>query len=308
MRLIKEKTNIDFLSKKRRTAALVLSVLFVVISIASLATRGLNLGIDFTGGVLLEVQYPQAADLENIRQILQDAGYDEVLVNTFGPVTDVAIRLPPQPGADANAIRDSMTNILAANDPEIDLRSVEFVSSQVGDELTEQGGLAMIFALLMIFAYVMFRFQWKFAAGAVAALAHDVIVTVGFFSVFQFSFDLTVVAAVLAVIGYSLNDTVVAFDRIRENFTKLRGTSAEDAMNISINEMLARHNYHRCDHFAGFDGTAGVGRRSCRAIFNRPDRRHRNRNVFFDLHGKRNRTVAACIRAGLNAAGDRSGN
>ncbi len=240
MRLIREKTTIDFLSKKRRTVAIAISIIAVLVSIGSLATRGLNFGIDFTGGVLLEVQYPQEADLNNIRRILGDAGYNEVLVNTFGPVTDVAIRLPPQPGADANAIRESLRNILSADDPNVDLRRVAFVSSQVGGELTEQGGLAMIFALLMIFAYVMFRFQWKFAAGAVAALAHGVIVTVGFFSVFQVSFDLTVVAAVLAVIGYSLNDTVVAFDRIRENFTKLRGATAEDAMNVSINEMLAR--------------------------------------------------------------------
>lgn len=240
MRLIKDKTSIDFLGKKRRTMALAISVLAILISVGSLATRGLNFGIDFTGGVLLEVQYPQEADLSNIRLILGNAGYDEVLVNTFGPLTDVAIRLPPQPGADANEIRESLRNILSADDPNVELRRVEFVSSQVGGELTEQGGLAMIFAILMIFAYVMFRFQWKFAAGAVAALAHDVIITVGFFSLFQISFDLTVVAAALAVIGYSLNDTVVAFDRIRENFIKLRGLSAEDAMNVSINEMLAR--------------------------------------------------------------------
>ena len=150
------------------------------------------------------------------------------------------LRLPPQPGEDPNDIRDRLRNTLAADEPNVDLRRVEFVGPQVGEELTEQGGLAMIFALLMIFAYVMFRFQWKFAAGAVAALAHDVIITLGFFSLVGLDFDLTVVAAVLAVIGYSLNDTVVAFDRIRENFVKLRGTSSEDAMNVSINEMLAR--------------------------------------------------------------------
>ena len=129
---------------------------------------------------------------------------------------------------------------MAADEPEVDLRRVEFVGPQVGEDLTEQGGLAMIFALMMIFAYVMFRFQWKFAAGAVSALMHDVIITIGFFSLFNFEFDLTVVAAVLAVIGYSLNDTVVAFDRIRENFIKLRGVASHEAMNISINEMLAR--------------------------------------------------------------------
>jgi preprotein translocase subunit SecF len=241
MRLIKEKTSIDFLSVGRRRIALAISAILIVISISSLVTRGLNFGIDFTGGVLLEVGYPQDADLDNIRQLMADAGFDDVQVQRFGAATDVLLRLPPQgEGADPNQIRDSLRNTLAADEPNVDLRRVEFVGPQVGEELTEKGGLAMIFALLLIFAYVMFRFQWKFSLGAVAALAHDVIVTIGFFSIFGFPFDLTVVAAVLAVIGYSLNDTVVAFDRIRENFLALRGVSAEEAMNTSINEMLAR--------------------------------------------------------------------
>jgi preprotein translocase subunit SecF len=240
VRLIKENTHIDFLSLGRRRFAIVLSLLLVLASIASIATRGLAFGIDFTGGVLLEVGYPQAADLDRIRSSLGDAGFDDVQVQRFGAETDVMLRLPPQPGADPNEIRRGLQDTLEANDPGVELRRVEFVGPQVGEELTEQGGLAMIFALLMIFAYVMFRFQWKFAAGAVAALAHDVIITVGFFSVFQIDFDLSVVAAVLAVIGYSLNDTVVAFDRIRENFIKLRGSSSEESMNTSINEMLAR--------------------------------------------------------------------
>jgi len=240
MRLIKEKTNIDFLGVTRRKIALSMSVLFVVVSIASLATRGLEFGIDFTGGVLLEVGYQQAADLEAIRGKLSDAGFDDALVQRFGADTDVLVRLPPQGDAEAAQIRAELQSTLGVGGESVELRRVEFVSPQVGEELTEQGGLAMIFALLMIFAYVMFRFQWKFATGAVAALAHDVIVTVGFFSIFGLPFDLTVVAAVLAVIGYSLNDTVVAFDRIRENFFKLRGKSSEESMNVSINEMLAR--------------------------------------------------------------------
>ncbi|NNC76417.1 MAG: protein translocase subunit SecF [Woeseiaceae bacterium] len=240
MRLIKDKTSIDFLGPARRKVALSLSLVLIIASLASLATRGLEFGIDFTGGVLLEVGYPQAADLETIRSNLAAAGFDDALVQRFGADTDVMVRLPPQGDAEPNEIRAQLQSTLGVGGGEVDLRRVEFVSPQVGEELTEQGGLAMIFALLMIFAYVMFRFQWKFAAGAVAALAHDVIVTVGFFSIFRLPFDLTVVAAVLAVIGYSLNDTVVAFDRIRENFFKLRGVSAEDAMNTSINEMLAR--------------------------------------------------------------------
>ncbi len=240
MRLIKEKTSIDFLSKTRRSIALGISAVLILISIGSLALRGLDFGIDFTGGVLLEVGYSDTANLEGIRTRLSDAGFADYRVTRFGADTDVQVRLPPQIGVEPDAIRESLREILAADDPNVDLRRVEFVSAQVGDELAEQGGLAMIFVLLMIFAYVMFRFQWKFAAGAVAALVHDVILTIGFFSIFQISFDLTVIAAVLAVIGYSLNDTVVAFDRIRENFTKLRGTNSEDGINISINEMLAR--------------------------------------------------------------------
>ncbi len=240
MRLIKDKPSIDFLSKTRRSVALTLSAILLIVSIASLAKNHLDFGIDFTGGVLLEVGYSEAANLESIRERLSGAGYEDYRVTRFGAETDVQVRLSPQIGVEPDAIRESLRELLAADDPNVELRRVEFVSAQVGDELAEQGGLAMIFALLMIFAYVMFRFQWKFAAGAVAALAHDVILTLGFFSVFQISFDLSVVAAVLAVIGYSLNDTVVAFDRIRENFVKLRGVSAEESMNTSINEMLAR--------------------------------------------------------------------
>jgi preprotein translocase subunit SecF len=240
MRLIKEKTSIDFLSPSRRKIALSISVLLVIVSLVSLFTRGLEFGIDFTGGVLLEVGYDEPADLEAIRGHLAQAGFEEAQVQRFGRDTDVLVRLPPQPGAEADEIRTQLQEILSQDGPGIELRRAGFVSAQVGSELAERGALAMVVALLMIFVYVMIRFQWKFSAGAVVALMHDAIVTLGFFSVFGLPFDLTVVAAVLAVIGYSLNDTVVAFDRIRENFLNLRGVSAEESMNISINEMLAR--------------------------------------------------------------------
>ena len=240
MRFIKNKTSINFLGLKRRRVALLLSVIMISISVGSIITRGLDFGIDFTGGVLLEIGYPSPADLPKIRSLLAGDGFDDVQVQSFGSDEEVLLRLPPQSDQDPNYIRDRLRELLAADEPEVVLRRVEFVGPQVGEDLTEQGGLAMIFAIMMIFAYVMFRFQWKFAAGAVCALMHDVIITVGFFSLFGFEFDLTVVAAVLAVIGYSLNDTVVAFDRIRENFIKLRGVASDEAMNISINEMLAR--------------------------------------------------------------------
>jgi preprotein translocase subunit SecF len=240
MRLIKHKTNINFLGHARRKIALSVSVIIVVVSLVELAREGLQFEIDFTGGILLEVGYPEAADLEGIRGNLAAAGYDDAQVQRFGTDTDVLVRLPPQEGTNPDALREDLRRTVAVGTDGVELRRVEFVSPQVGKELTERGGLAMIIALLLIFVYVMIRFQWKFAAGAVAALIHDVIVTVGFFAVFKLPFDLTVVAAVLAVIGYSLNDTVVAFDRIRENFFKLRGVAAEESMNTSINEMLAR--------------------------------------------------------------------
>ncbi len=241
MRLIKQKTSINFLGRSRRKIALIISAVLVISSFSSLAIRGLNLGIDFTGGVLLEVGYPQNADLDRIRELMSDAGFTDMKVQQYGPPTDVILRLPPQgEGANPNDIRDSIRNVLAADEPNVNLRRVDFVGPQVGKELQEAGGLSMIFALLLIFGYVMFRFQWKFSMGAVAALAHDVVVTVGFFSIFYLPFDLSVIAAVLAVIGYSLNDTVVSFDRIRENFIALRGVTAQESMNTSINEMLAR--------------------------------------------------------------------
>ncbi|HUO81714.1 MAG TPA: protein translocase subunit SecF [Gammaproteobacteria bacterium] len=232
-------THIDFVGKRR--AALGLSLALLLISIGAVVARGLNFGIDFTGGVLIEVGYEQAADLAAIRSTLRDAGFAAPQVQNFGTSTDVLIRLLPDDlTSDADEIRDQILEVLREKDPGVELRRVDFVGPQVGEELTEQGGLAMMFALMMILAYVAFRFQWKFAVGAVAALAHDVVITVGFFAVFGLTFDLSVLAAILAVIGYSLNDTIVIFDRIRENFLKIRKKPAAEVLNISINETLAR--------------------------------------------------------------------
>jgi preprotein translocase subunit SecF len=239
-KLVKDNTNIDFLGPRRRAMAVAGSAIVAIVSLTFIIFRGLDFGIDFTGGVLLEVGYPQDADVNRIRSILQDAGFEDALAQRFGPATDVMLRLPPQEGADPDEIRQRLQSALAQDDPGVDLRRVEFVGPQVGEDLTEQGGLAMIFTLLMIFAYVMFRFQWKFAAGAVIGLFHDVVITVGFLSIFWIPFDLSVVAALLAVIGYSLNDTVVTFDRIRENFVRLRGTPADEVINKSVNQVLSR--------------------------------------------------------------------
>jgi preprotein translocase subunit SecF len=238
MSLLGKTPNFDFMGKRR--LAEVLSLILIVGSVGSLFVRGLNFGIDFTGGVLLEVAYEGTADLAGIRETLTESGFGTPLVQNFGTADEALIRLPPQENQDGGAIRDSVLSALQARDPTVELRRIEFVEAQVGEDLTEQGSLAMLIALILIFIYVMLRFRWKFAAGAIAALVHDVIVLVGYFSLFGIGFDLTIVAAILATIGYSLNDTIVVFDRIRENFRIMRRGSAVDIINTSINQMLAR--------------------------------------------------------------------
>ena len=238
MQLFKGKLAIDFMGK--RYFALIFSVVLVLASITSLVTRGLNFGIDFTGGTLVEVSYPQAVDLADVRNALAAARYDQAQVQHFGASTDVLIRIPPRAGKESAQISEDVLTALKKQADGVDMRRVEFVGPQVGEELTEQGGLAMIYALIGILIYIVVRFQWRFAPGAVIALVHDVLITMGVFSWFQLDFDLTVLAALLAVIGYSLNDTIVVFDRIRENFRKVRKSTPYDIMNLSINQTISR--------------------------------------------------------------------
>jgi preprotein translocase subunit SecF len=232
------RTNIDFMGKRK--IAVAVSLLLLAVSIVSLATRGLNFGVDFTGGILLEVGYDGTADLPAIRKSMQDSGFGDAQVQNFGSASEVLIRMLPRPDVAADQLGENLLKVLRNGDSSVVLRRVEFVGPQVGEELTERGGTAMIFALLMILGYIMLRFQWKFAIGSIAALIHDVIITIGFFSVLQLPFDLSVLAAILAVIGYSLNDTIVVFDRIRENFRQIRRGSSASIMNTSINQMLGR--------------------------------------------------------------------
>ena len=238
MELIRQGLHIDFMSRRR--VAVVCSAVMLVVSILSLAFRGLEFGIDFTGGTLVEVGYPQTVELEPVRAALQGAGFEGAVVQHFGTAQDVLIRIAPRDDVDRAELSNRALDALRTRDSAVDLRRVEFVGPQVGEELTEQGGLAMLIALGAIFLYVMFRFEWKFSAGAVAALFHDVLITLGIFSVLGLDFDLTVLAAVLAVIGYSLNDTIVVFDRIRENFRRMRRGSSESIINRSLNQTLSR--------------------------------------------------------------------
>ncbi|PCH65887.1 MAG: protein translocase subunit SecF [Gammaproteobacteria bacterium] len=239
MQFLKEQTNFNFMGK-RKIAAL-FSGLLIIASIASLAIQGLNFGIDFTGGTMIELAYEEEANLENIRGILQQNGYGDALVQNFGSIHEVLIRLPIIESQNmAELSNEVVATLQAENASTLDVRRVEFVGPQVGEELTEQGGLAMLYALIGILIYVSFRFEYRFAIGSVMALVHDVILTLGFFSVMQLPFDLTVLAAILAVIGYSLNDTIVVFDRIRETFLRLRKGSPEEIVNRALNDTLSR--------------------------------------------------------------------
>jgi preprotein translocase subunit SecF len=240
MKFLNKKTQIDFMSKRRM--ALAFSVVVILVSIISLPVRTLNFGLDFTGGTLIEVGYPTAPTINDVRTRLSTAGFDNAVVQTFGAATDIVVRIPPSEQEESSA--ELSTRVLAALSQDVEgevvMRRVEFVGPQVGEELTEQGILAVIYALIGIFLYVMFRFQWRFSVGAVVAVVHDIIVTMGFLSLAQVEFDLTVVAALLAVVGYSLNDTIVLFDRIRENFPRLRKQESVTVINTSVNETLSR--------------------------------------------------------------------
>ena len=254
--------HIDFLGKRK--LAMIFSLVLIVISLGSLMTRGLTFGIDFTGGTLVEVTYQDTVAIDDVRETLSKSGFDDAVVQYFGTAKDVMIRVPlrtDMKGAQVSekimlSLHEKQGEFVTNTDPiskqqtcsadgqsqvcMVQMQRVEFVGPQVGDELANQGGLAMLYALFGILAYVAFRFEWRFAVGSVAALVHDVVITVGVFSVFQLEFTLTVLAALLAVIGYSLNDTIVVFDRIRENFRKMRKETPLKIMNTSINQTLPR--------------------------------------------------------------------
>jgi len=225
---------IDFVNKRKY--ALVFSALLLIVSIISLGLQGLKLGIDFTGGTLIEVGYQQTADLEDIRTKLTSANYKGTNVQYFGSDTEVLIQLEPQSISSAQ-LSSSIIQMLGEG---IDVRRVEFVGPKVGEELTNDGGLALLYALIGILIYVAFRFEYRFALGSITALIHDVIITLGVFSILQIEFNLTVLAAILAVIGYSLNDTIVVFDRIRENFLSTRHIEPVPIVNDALNQTLAR--------------------------------------------------------------------
>ncbi|MBT3205327.1 MAG: protein translocase subunit SecF [Gammaproteobacteria bacterium] len=224
-----------------RKIAMSISLVLILISLVSLFTNKLNVGIDFTGGSVIEVGYEEAVDLKPVRAALVKAGYGDAIVQHFGSAKEVLIRLVPREGQNKAELSSLLIPILAEQtSSKMDVRRVDFVGPQVGEELREDGGLAVLYALIAILIYVSLRFEYRFSLGAVAALIHDVIITLGVFSILQLDFDLSVLAAILAVIGYSLNDTIVVFDRIRENFRKIRKKTSFEVINMSINQTISR--------------------------------------------------------------------
>ena len=236
MRLLPRTLNLDFMGRVRH--AMILSVGLMILSIGSLLTQGLNLGVDFEGGTLIEVGYSGPVELDAVRKRLEESGFDRAVVQHFGSAQDVLVRIKPDDRPQSELSNKVLESLRGGQ--ELQLRRVEYVGPQVGEELRDDGGLAMLYALALILIYVALRFEYRFSFGAIIALVHDVIVTIGFFSLTQIEFDLTVLAAVLAVIGYSLNDTIVVFDRIRENFRQLRRHSNTEVLNVSINQTLSR--------------------------------------------------------------------
>ncbi|MFC3033534.1 protein translocase subunit SecF [Pseudoalteromonas fenneropenaei] len=239
MQLLNLKGTIRFMAA--RNIAMAFSVLLMVASVVSMATKGINFGLDFTGGTSVEVSFSQPADLAKVRKVLAENGFADAAVQLYGNSTEVLVRLAPRKDEQkAEVIGNQLINVLKLVDPNIQMRSIEFVGPSVGEDLKEQGGLAMLTSLICILVYVAFRFEWRFAVGAVLALFHDVLITMGLFSVLGLEFDLTILAAILAVIGYSLNDTIVVSDRIRENFRKIRLDDTIEIVDISLTQTLNR--------------------------------------------------------------------
>lgn len=239
MQILKDIPNFDFVGKRK--IAMVLSTLLIIASIVSLSTRGLSLGLDFKGGILLEIGYSQPIEVEKVRSAIAEAGYKDAVVQHIGSAKNISLRVAKDEQLDGMKASNELEAVLREKtDKQLEVRRREFVGAKVGEELREDGGIAMLIALGGILIYVMLRFQIRFSLGAIAALIHDVIITLGFFSFFQWEFDLTVLAAVLAVIGYSLNDTIVVYDRIRENFRKMRKGSTLHITNASLNQTISR--------------------------------------------------------------------
>lgn len=238
MRMLSRVPNINFMAIRRPMLAF--AVVTTLVSLALVGLRGLNFGLDFSGGVLVEVVYAESVALDPVRARLDDAGLTGATVQYFGSSTDVMIRLGPDAAEGAGQISTRILEALSADGPALEVRRVEFVGPQVGDELATDGALAALFAIIGILIYVAFRFEWKFAVGSIVATVHDAFLVLGWFALLGIEFDLTVLAAILALIGYSLNDTIVVYDRIRENFIDQRRASTVDVVNLSVNQTLAR--------------------------------------------------------------------
>jgi preprotein translocase subunit SecF len=238
MEFFKRTPRIRFLEKRRYWYAV--SLLVIVGSAVAFVVRGLNFGIDFTGGVVIEAHFPVAPDLERLRAATAAGGLNDALVQRFGTTQDVLVRLPPAQGEAAREVTEQVRAALAKVDPGVEIRRTESIGPQAGRELAEKGATALLMALLFIGIYVIMRFQWKFAVGAIVAVLHDPFVVVGMFAITGMTFDLSVMAAILAVIGYSLNDTVVVFDRVRERLIQMRKATTREVMDTAINETLSR--------------------------------------------------------------------
>jgi len=238
MEFFHRKTNYPFMGTRQRWY--VVSAVLIVAALVSLAVRGLNFGIDFTGGVVLELGFAQTADLQQVRGALKKAGFGDAVVQSFGTSREVMVRLLPKTGEDTNRLAQNVLGAIQAYDAKVELRRTEVVGPQVGAELANKGAMAVLFTFVLILAYVAVRFQWKLGIGAIVAAMHDPIVILGFFSWTRMTFDLPALAAILAVIGYSLNDTVVVFDRIRERFVAARKGSPAQLIDAAINETLSR--------------------------------------------------------------------